>query len=140
MEPAREVWTDADLRAGDADRKRVVAELQRHFVDGRLTSEELSDRITAALQARTFGELRALLTDLPALSDHSELAPTARGDWKTQLLSPPLGGALILVGVLALLWLLVATTGGHGGFFPFWPVLFFFFFFGRPSRGGRRRF
>jgi hypothetical protein len=34
--------------------------------DGRLTSAELDERLEAALTARTFGELAALTTDLPA--------------------------------------------------------------------------
>ena len=142
MDPAREVWPAADLRAGDADRQRVVAALQRHYIDGRLSSDELSERITAALQSRTFGELRHLLRDLPAPIDDTNAAdpePHA-SHWMGDLLSPPFGAALILVGVLALMWMFVAASAGHGGFFPFWPVLFFFFFIGRPFRGGRRRF
>jgi hypothetical protein len=35
--------------------------------DGRLTSEELDQRVEAALTARTYGELAALVSDLPAV-------------------------------------------------------------------------
>jgi hypothetical protein len=80
------------------------------------------------------------LNDLPALPSHppADLEPA---EWRTRLLSPPLGAALILIGVLAILWLLVGASTGRMGFFPFWPVLIWgFFFFGRPYRGGRRRF
>src|SRR5262252_3018000 len=45
-------WPRADLRVGDADRQRVVDELQRHYVAGRLTSEELGERVAQALSAR----------------------------------------------------------------------------------------
>jgi Domain of unknown function (DUF1707) len=140
MDPARRLWPPADLRVGDTDRQAVVAELQRHYVEGRLTSEELSERVTEALRARTFGELAALLNDLPALA--REVPPeAAQDDWKAWLLSPPLGAALILIGVLAMLWIFVAASGGRWGFFPFWPMLIWgFFFFGRPFGGGRRRF
>ncbi len=56
---------DDRIRASDADRDRVTARLREHFAAGRLTSEELDERVTAALQARTFGELRRVLADLP---------------------------------------------------------------------------
>jgi hypothetical protein len=136
MDLSERSWPRSDLRAGDADRQSVVAELQRHFVEGRLSSEELSERVSQALEARTFGDLAATLRDLPPLE--TRLQRGSR-DWRNLLSSQPLGAALILVGVLALLWLLVLpATGGHG-FLPFWPVLIWgFFFIGRPYRGGRR--
>src|SRR5581483_9709472 len=56
----------SQLRAGDADRRQVADELQRHYVEGRLTSDELQERVRQAMAARTFGELDALLRDLPA--------------------------------------------------------------------------
>lgn len=56
---------DDRIRTSDADRERVTARLQEHFAEGRLTREELDERITAALSAKTFGDLRRVLTDLP---------------------------------------------------------------------------
>ena len=56
---------DEHIRASDADRDRVTARLQEHFAAGRLTREELDERITAVLHAKTFGELRPPLADLP---------------------------------------------------------------------------
>jgi hypothetical protein len=56
----------AQLRASHQDRDRVVEILRMAAGDGRLTSEELDERLEAALTARTFGELAALTTDLPA--------------------------------------------------------------------------
>ncbi len=53
------------MRVSDADRERVAERLRDHFADGRLTSEELDERVTAALRAKTAGELRAVMTDLP---------------------------------------------------------------------------
>ncbi|HEY3684196.1 MAG TPA: DUF1707 domain-containing protein [Streptosporangiaceae bacterium] len=54
------------LRASHADRDRVVDLLRVAAGDGRLTSEELDQRLELALNARTYGELAALTTDLPA--------------------------------------------------------------------------
>jgi DNA-binding PadR family transcriptional regulator len=49
----------------DADRERVTARLGDHYVEGRLTLEELDERVTATLNARTFGDLRRVMADLP---------------------------------------------------------------------------
>ena len=49
----------------DADRDGASARLRDHYADGRLTREELDERVTAALNARTFGDLRRVLADLP---------------------------------------------------------------------------
>jgi Domain of unknown function (DUF1707) len=53
------------IRASDADRDRVAALLQEHHAEGRLSAEEFSERLDAALRARTLGELDELLADLP---------------------------------------------------------------------------
>jgi hypothetical protein len=53
-----------DLRASDTDRERVVALLGAAVADGRITSDEHSERVTAALSARTLGELAGLTSDL----------------------------------------------------------------------------
>jgi Domain of unknown function (DUF1707) len=56
------------LRASHEDRDRVVELLQVAAGDGRLTAEELDARLEVALTARTYGDLTALLTDLPGVS------------------------------------------------------------------------
>lgn len=53
-------------RASHADREQVVGALQAAFVQGRLTADELDERVGQALAARTYAELAALTTDLPA--------------------------------------------------------------------------
>lgn len=53
------------MRVSDADRERVAERLREHFAAGRLTSEELDERVATALGAKTAGELRAVLADLP---------------------------------------------------------------------------
>ena len=53
------------MRASDEDRDRVAGLLQEHHAEGRLTAEEFSERMDAALHARTLGELDELLADLP---------------------------------------------------------------------------
>jgi len=67
---------DDRFRVSDADRDRAAALLRAHFAVGRLTAEELAERLTAALRARTFGDLRRVLADLP---DPGQTGPLARG-------------------------------------------------------------
>jgi hypothetical protein len=54
------------LRASHADRDEVVDVLRIAAGDGRLTAEELDERVGAALTARTTGELTVLTADLPS--------------------------------------------------------------------------
>jgi len=55
-----------ELRASHADRDKVVELLRIAAGDGRLTAEELDERLEAALTARTHRELTVLTADLPA--------------------------------------------------------------------------
>jgi hypothetical protein len=51
--------------AGSADRERTVGVLRAGFTEGRLTQDELGDRIARAYAARTYGDLWTLTADLP---------------------------------------------------------------------------
>jgi hypothetical protein len=70
--------TEHSLRASDDDRDRLVEQLQRHAVEGRLSMDEYAERVDRVLGARTHGELAAVTHDLPAESivdaalDHRE--------------------------------------------------------------------
>jgi hypothetical protein len=65
-------------RAADADRERAVVALREHAVAGRLTLEELADRVGSALTATTRSELDQTLGDLPAAASGSPDAATTR--------------------------------------------------------------
>ena len=52
--------------AGSADRERTVGVLRAGFTEGRLTEDELDDRIAGAYAARTYADLWRLTADLPA--------------------------------------------------------------------------
>ena len=56
---------DYDLRIGDAERDAAMAQLREHFVAGRLTFDELTERIDLALTAKTQGHINRLMADLP---------------------------------------------------------------------------
>ena len=59
-----EPGSSPDLRASDADRDRVIDVLRAATADGRLTADEFSERMEAALASRTFRELAPLTADL----------------------------------------------------------------------------
>ena len=65
------------LRAADADRDRVAAELRDHLVAGRLTLDEFVERVETAHEARTMDELDVLTRDLPAVAAAAAAAPAA---------------------------------------------------------------
>jgi len=56
---------DDRIRVSDRDREQATVRLRDSFAQGRLTREELDERITAALNARTVGDLRRVTADLP---------------------------------------------------------------------------
>jgi hypothetical protein len=67
---------ELDVRASDAEREATVARLRDAAGEGRLTLEELAERVEAADGARTRADLASLEADLPAASSPSrELAP-----------------------------------------------------------------
>jgi hypothetical protein len=59
-------WMNPDWLAASADRERAVGVLRAGFAEGRLSQDELDDRVGRAYAARTYGELWALTADLPA--------------------------------------------------------------------------
>ncbi|MFC4113490.1 DUF1707 SHOCT-like domain-containing protein [Nonomuraea zeae] len=54
-----------DLRIGDAEREQTMAALREHFAQGRLTHEELDERLDRTLAAKTARDLAAVTADLP---------------------------------------------------------------------------
>jgi hypothetical protein len=59
-------WMNPGWLAASADRERAVGVLRAGFAEGRLSQDELDDRVGQAYAARTYGELWALTADLPA--------------------------------------------------------------------------
>ncbi len=55
------------VRASDAERERTVERLRDAAAEGRLTFEELSDRVGIATEATTRDQLESVVADLPTL-------------------------------------------------------------------------
>jgi hypothetical protein len=53
------------LLVGDHERERAAHELQRHYREGRLSTDELAQRLETALRARNAVQLRSALSELP---------------------------------------------------------------------------
>jgi hypothetical protein len=53
------------LRMSDAEREQAAGELGEHYVQGRLTAEEHSERLDQIWAARTRAELAPIFQDLP---------------------------------------------------------------------------
>ncbi|GAB3659131.1 DUF1707 domain-containing protein [Actinocorallia lasiicapitis] len=54
-----------DMRASDTDRDRYAEVLRENYAVGRLTQDELNERLEAVYAARTLGGLQQLTSDLP---------------------------------------------------------------------------
>jgi len=75
--------------AASADRERAVGVLRAGFTEGRLTQEELDDRVAQAYAARTYGQLWALTADLPAGALPCPQFPQGPGALVPQEAAPP---------------------------------------------------
>lgn len=108
---------DPSLRAADADRERAIEALRLHAGEGRLTLEELGGRVEAATQARTLGDVHAVLADLPRVrlpSDERALRARATAELRQHLTSYILVNALLIA-----IW---AITGAGYAWFV-WSLL-----------------
>ena len=106
--------TPPDLRASDADRDRLVESLSAHAGAGRLDAAEFGQRVSAALSARTLGELEALRADLPQ-EPAAVPRPSRSSRRRLHGLRPYLAVMVLLVAIWALT--------GAGYLWPVWPAL-----------------
>ncbi len=112
-----------DIRLSDERREQAVQELREHYAAGRLSEDELSERVQQVYSARTESELRALHGDLPKLpatpeQRRAELAQR-RALLQRRLLQES-GGAAVLFLICTAVWI---ASGAHGQFWPIWVGL-----------------
>ncbi len=58
--------TGSNIRVGDAERDATATQLREHYATGRLTLDELNERLDQTFKARTGADLKAVTRDLPA--------------------------------------------------------------------------
>jgi Domain of unknown function (DUF1707) len=101
-----------EIRASDAERERIVAFLRDQTAEGRLTADELDERVGRAYAAVTRGELARLVRDLPdpPFRRRTALAPSRRH--RGVVIAGMAGFAALRVPGLALLviWTALAVT------------------------------
>ncbi len=114
------------MRASDADRDVVLAELGEHFQAGRLTSDELEERTGQALQARTFGDLARLTADLPSSVPTRPAVGPPGGAVTRPAARWPRSLALVVLGLVAVAVVaaaLIDTAAGTRGTHVLWLIL-----------------
>jgi Flp pilus assembly protein TadB len=112
---------------GDRDRDRAATELERHYREGRLSVEELAERLETALRARSSPQLRSALKDLPGRWSESEaLRSPARAARNAVILA---GTAVIWlfwsIGLLVAFVAWLAANGPSLGALVVFPVVWF---------------
>lgn len=112
---------DRDVRIGDADRERAMADLSLHYADGRLDHEEYDERLDAIWTARTHADLRHLFADLPKPQVAYPKPVSRPASRRRQLPFLPIVALLIGLSIL---------TGA-----PFWLLVFPLMFLGRRGCG-----
>ncbi|MEU4676571.1 DUF1707 domain-containing protein [Micromonospora sp. NPDC023737] len=120
------------MRAADADRQGVAERLRVALDEGRLDLHEYDERLRRAYAARTYGELDALLTDLPGVTPPAaaqmavpEARPVVSG-------TPPVGRPatarwllrvwlpyLQVVPIVLAVWAIASAVAGD--LLYFWP-------------------
>ncbi|GAB3153283.1 DUF1707 SHOCT-like domain-containing protein [Amycolatopsis sp. NPDC004378] len=109
----------ARIRAADADRERVATAVQTAGSEGRLTLEEVEERLTHVYAARFTDELTALTADLP------RPAPAAPGfplTFAALRRHPALRLHLAVVVAIAVVAIVRWAVLGAGFFWPAFPV------------------
>jgi hypothetical protein len=111
-----------NVRVGFAERDEVARDLATHCAEGRLTIDELDERLMMVWSARTRQDLREVVADLPDTPPPEPASPTWRSlveDGRSLLLALPMRvlvsfGAAALLSLVFLLFL-ARGYGGHAG-------------------------
>ena len=104
-----------EMRAGDSDRQAVADKLKQAMDEGRLDLAEYDERLQKAYAAKTYGDLKGLLDDLPSATVPQRVTPTEPVPQQAAPV-PQLSSAR--AGQLVRAWL-----GGFGGIFVLGTVI-----------------
>jgi hypothetical protein len=120
-----------EMRAGDSDRQAVADKLKQALDEGRLDLAEYDERLQRAYAAKTYGDLKGLLDDLPAATLPERAAATEPATTSApvpqvssaragQLVRAWLGGfgGIFVLGTV--IWLVTSIASGEPRYF--WPM------------------
>jgi Domain of unknown function (DUF1707) len=149
--------TGSNIRVSDAEREVVATQLREHYADGRLTLDELNERLDQVFAAKTRADLSVITRDLPMTPPLTPGLPAGSSRaWQDATSGssgrsgPRRGAFAALVPLIALFWLFVVLGSlfafGLGGHRPI-AIVFFLaalaflrrLFGRRRRRGGGRR-
>jgi Domain of unknown function (DUF1707) len=113
--------TGYNVRVGDADREEVAAQLREHYADGRLTLEELNERLDQVFAAKTKADLNIVMRDLPQAVRPGPAMPYGGSAWQGPAWTGPMasrpgqdyggggqrrcGGSGLFAPMISLFWL-----------------------------------
>jgi hypothetical protein len=98
--------TGYNIRVGDAEREATASQLREHYADGRLTLDELNERLDQTFAATTRADLNAVTRDLPVMP--RPVMPAAPSYSRSSGSSRPFA---MLAPVFALFWLCLILGG-----------------------------
>jgi len=160
--------SEFNVRIGDADREAIAAQLREHYADGRLTLDELNERLDQTFAAKIKADLDVVMRDLPhvarpltdapaagfgntAWPGQAWPGPTGRSSWDDGSGSDRRYGRAVFAPLLVLMWVALVfgavSLFGIGGDRPLAIVLLIaalaflkrlFGFGGRRGPGGPR--
>jgi hypothetical protein len=121
------------MLVGDRERDRTAQELQRHYREGRLTTEELAQRLETALRARNGAQLRSALKELPATvwwADSEAVREVMRSPGRVVRNAAILAGTAVVwtfwsIGMLVAFVAWLAANGPSLGALLVFPLLWF---------------
>jgi hypothetical protein len=110
--------TGYNIRVSDADREATAGQLREHYADGRLTLDELNERLDQAFAAKTRAELNAVMRDLPVPPRPVMPVTSGSRSWGSGSRSGGSGSnsgrapfAAFLAPMIGLFWVCVAVLG-----------------------------
>jgi hypothetical protein len=121
------------MLVGDRERDRTAQELQRHYREGRLTTEELAQRLETALRARDGAQLRSALKELPGAvwwADSEAVREVMRSPGRVVRNAAILAGTAVVwtfwsIGMLVAFVAWLAANGPSLGALLVFPLLWF---------------
>ena len=121
------------MLVGDPERDRTANELRRHYREGRLSTDELAQRLETALRARDRAQLRSALSELPGAwrgADAEAVRAALRSPARVLRNAAILAGTAMLwvfwsIGMLVAFVAWLAANGPSLGALLVFPLLWF---------------
>lgn len=123
--------TRDQMRAADGDREQVADRVRQALDEGRLTLDEMDERLRLVYQAKTFGDLDRIVADLPttaAVAD-SQVVPANTRPVPSRIEPNPKLPTwlsylwrlwLVVVVINVVIWFIVSVAAGE--LVHFWPI------------------